>query len=172
MNCGNQSKCGSSSSVCSLPPSRLHRQTTQRLFFSFVLSESRKQFEHPLSLSLSVCVGVSLSVLDSGDVRLPAQGGGDSFPDELWRVSEEDAHQHHRTGLQRYQTQHRSTCPSPSPVWSHAEPKDLDRDILLSVGSQWKTRSVLSLINNIWGGRGLSRSGCYQTCQSFGRTNQ
>uniref|UniRef100_A0A673FIR7 Uncharacterized protein n=1 Tax=Sinocyclocheilus rhinocerous TaxID=307959 RepID=A0A673FIR7_9TELE len=32
-------------------------------------------------------------VSDSGDVCVPAQRGGDPFPDELWRMSEEDAHQ-------------------------------------------------------------------------------
>lgn len=64
------------------PPSRLDLHMTRRL------SVPCPCF-NPLSLS------------DSGDVRLPAQRGGDSFPDELWRVSEEDAHQPQHRRVQR-----------------------------------------------------------------------
>lgn len=98
-----------------------HRDNTKSLTPNFHTCTAQKKpntcTHFVLSHSLSrnpVSSACSLST-DSRDLRLPAQRGGDSVPNELWRVSEEDAHQHRRTGLQRYQTQHRSTCPSPSP---------------------------------------------------------
>lgn len=43
-----------------------------------------------------------LIVSDSRDVCVSAQRGSDPIPDELWRVSEENAHQPERNRVQRY----------------------------------------------------------------------
>ncbi len=92
-----------------------HKGTSEREFYNTqsldLINESPKN-----NVKFNkVCVCVS----DCRDVCIPAQRGGDPFPDELWGMSEEDAHQPQRSRVQRYRTHTRTRTHTCTHVHTH-----------------------------------------------------